>query len=197
MKKKTIITLIIISVSIVLAGMYGYSSNSIYEDPVNNRIYIGINELSGGFFKEDSKIEYDFTNYMVYEPQTKIEKLIFPEDFPYKITDILFEVEYDSVNQKMVFGLENKISYGEPSPPSYLVNNSHIKRRDVKNKLLFRLTDERNKQTELWVCEKDGTSLERIDILKRNESFHLDVRNQVVRIISQADENSKIKEIDW
>jgi len=77
------------------------------------------------------------------------------------------------------------------------VNNYKLEKRAPKNKILFILKGGINDPREIWTCNKDGGKLAKIVDLLSNDSWHIDLKNEKIRIIKQAGSNTQIIEYDW
>lgn len=67
----------------------------------------------------------------------------------------------------------------------------------MKDKLLIALKrEENNTKTELWTAQKNGESLKQIAIVNENASWHIDVHNQKIRIVT-AVTTFDIQSFEW
>ncbi len=197
MRKANIVILLISFSAFLFAGIGGYINKSVSEDPINNRLYIGINEISTSRFSEKEKIKYDIINYMIFDPVSGEKTFIFPESNEKVISTMLFEIEFDTSDNRMVLNGDMNYSDYKYYAPNFIINNFDLTKREPRNKIVFLLSHGFNKPQELWICTKEGTSLEMLTKVDSKESWHLDIKNQKIRVITQAGINTTVKEYDW
>ncbi len=174
------------------AGSF-YSEEPVYYD--NDNCYIGIKpKIESGFFSKSKKITYYISNYLIYNTLSKSNKYIFLPDENRHITNLIFEKIYDQSKKKIIFNINAVDSYSGIK----ILNNDNVQPRKTLNYLLFVQTIEMSKiepdVIELWIADKNGNNLKKIRRLLKNESWHIDVKNQKLIIIKQDYLKSKVIE---
>jgi len=189
--------------SSVFAGSFGFGIENIKSDPLQNRLYWGINKKGKGIFSEAGKLETEAINYTIYEPASGKKRLIFPDTFSSTISSIIFECAYDSLKHRMIMSNENgtdEFDYYYRSTARNVINNVCMPSRTPIDKLLF-IINPKNGHVgvrEIWTCKKDGTELKKIDSFSEfDDCWHIDLLNKKIRIIVQKDKESQIKEYEW
>ena len=193
---KSIILLLSLICSTFAGWGYNRIESNIQTDPVENRIYIGINGTrTEGRINKTEKIGYDIIDYLIYEPETKKQKRLLPNNQK-EITFLLFEVSYDD-SLKMIKFNNNESDYTSQS--GNIINNVSIKKRLVRNKILFVINHPTKNKKEFWEATKDGKELKKIYTLSTLDDYdwHLDVQNNVLRFIIKTPNNVKINEVKW
>ena len=74
--------------------------------------------------------------------------------------------------------------------------NNSISKRPVKNKLLFKVRLDR-KNYEIWESTKTGTNLKKLFTCSEDDDWHVDVGNEIIRLIRQLGSEVKIEEFPW
>jgi len=194
----SVVVVFIFSTSI-FAGGFGYGQRDVISDPIQNKFYIGINKTSKGMFSKSEKVDFEIANYLIYDPTSGKKKLIFPEDFDSPITFIVFEFGYDSIKHRMNLstdiGYERNYGYTVDNT----INNFGISNRAAVDKILFIVNPNGGAPglREIWTSKKDGSDLKKIDSIKIEDNWHIDLLNQKIRIIIQKGKNTEIKEHTW
>jgi len=161
-------------------------------------LYIGINEKSNKIFSEDSKINWKIINCLVYDMSSKQKKYIFPEKNKKSISTILFEVCFDTTEERMILNGEMNYSDYKLYGNRFVVNNYKLKERLPKDKILFVLRGPNiGDLDEIWVCDKSGNGLKKIKELQKNEMWYIDFKNEKIIIVKQNKMNTEILEYDW
>jgi hypothetical protein len=193
-------------VTIALAGSFGYGIDNIKSDPIQNRMYWGINKKGKGIFSVSDKIGTEVLNYVIFEPTSGKQKLIFPDNFNSIITCILFECAYDSLNHRMIMSNENgrgiydQFDFYYGNREQNIVNNLCLPNRTPVDRILFVINPKGGSVAvrEIWTCKKDGAELKKIDSFKEDDDFwHIDLLNKKIRIIIQKEKEAQIKEYEW
>jgi hypothetical protein len=190
-------------ISSVFAGSFGFGVSNIKSDPIQNRIYWGINKKGKGVFSESGKLETEAVNYTIYDPTSGKKKLIFPDSFSSTISDIFFECYYDSLKHRMVMSNENgtdEQDYYFRNTGKNVINNLNMPPRTPADKLLFIINPKGGHVgvREIWTCKKDGSELKKIDSFNEIDDYwHVDLLNKKIRLIIQNDKDPQIKEYEW
>jgi hypothetical protein len=178
---------------LIYAGSFGGSNDKdLTYDPGSNLIYVGINEIS----KKD-KVGYEIFNFMILNPENDSKTFIFPKENQKTIKSIFFETMYDSTGKRMVLNVQNDFQYSFRINPDYVINNELIEKRAPKDKLLFIVKEGYDDPTEIWTCLKNGKELKKITNVPAKDSWHIDIRNCKIRIITQKGYDTAINQYDW
>ena len=189
--------LILLIGNILFGGSFGSFQGNISEDPINNRLYIAINE-KGGVFSESDKIGYKIINCLVYDINSKEKNYIFPEDNKKSISTILFEVYFDTTERRMILNGEMNYSDYKMYGNRFVVNNYILKERLPKDKIIFILSGLKiSDPDEIWTCDKSGNGLKKVKELQKNEIWYIDFKNEKIIIVKQNKMETEIFEYDW
>lgn len=133
-------------------------------------------------------------NVFIYDPVKKTGRNLFSQS-PGRITALIIESEYDAKNRQMIFiddssdgQTKNNIGIGSGRKPSntFLVET-------------LKCTDDEHCQHEIWKAEKRAGEPQKIITLPEgnNVSWHFDVRNRVIRVLTESSGSITVKEISW
>jgi hypothetical protein len=126
-------------------------------------------------------------NIAIFNTQTEIHHLLF-ERKDVQIVNFLFELAFNEESSKVDF-------YGDTS--LLVRNNRNIQKRALKDKLLIAIKNEEdNTKTELWTAQKNGENLKQIATVDEDASWHIDVHNQKIRIVT-AIATFDIQSFEW
>jgi len=135
-----------------------------------------------------SKIKQPFSkviNLAIIDTQKDSYKLLFGANENVDIQFVQFEMAYDENQRKIIFQDEHQ----------NIRNNKNIVKRGIKNKLLIGLNVEET--LELWVANKEGNSLQKLVKVEKDESWHLDVKNSKIRVISSVNSAFLMQSFEW
>ena len=184
--KKVILLLLLQSIFIFAGYGSNYQGSYIDKYDLDTGLYykaiLNKNEKSGFLV---SKSNYYTCNINIFNPKNNTSKMIFPSNNQ-KITNILFEMGYK--DNQIIF---NDSFYG------HVKNNQNITKRAIKNKILIETYDSEKKETTLWSCSKNGENLTKITTFSQKYNWHIDVKNEKIRVIFSKDEQFKIKNFEW
>ena len=175
----------------------GSFQGNISEDPINNKLYIEIND-KGGVFTESNKMSYKIVNCLVYDMNTKEKIYIFPEDNKKNISSLLFEVNYDTTEKRMILNGEMNYSNYKMYGNRFVVNNYKLEYRLPKNKILFIISGSKTSDPdEIWTCGKSGNGLKMVKELQNNETWYIDFKHEKIIVVRQNKMETEIFEYDW
>jgi len=174
---------------------YYYTQN--YYDIMTNNLYTSIYEFeSSGIINKTEKVNARIiTNYLIYNINDKTSKFLFTKNSEH-ISLLLFENDFDKIKNNIVFNVKKKYS-DENSDLSFIINNSNLILRPTKNKILIITTNRDDKKETIWICDKTASNISKITALNENDSWHLDLKNNKIRIIRQKGLNSSVEEYEW
>jgi len=161
---------------------YDESTNMYYKS-INNKNTKDKDEKS--MFSKIKQPSSKVINLAIINTQEDTYKLLFNRNEEVNISFIQFEMLYDEKNQKIKFEDEHL----------HIRNNKNIERRGMKDKLLIGLKVDET--LELWVSDKKGNSLAKIVRLNEDESWHLDVKNSKIRVISAVNSEFLMQSFEW
>ncbi|HFU76634.1 MAG TPA: hypothetical protein ENK66_10360 [Arcobacter sp.] len=115
------------------------------------------------------------SNIAIFNTETETHHLLF-EGKDIQIVNFLFELAFNEEGSKIDF-------YGDTL--LLVRNNRNIQKRALKDKLLIEVKKENdNTKTELWTAKKNGEDLKQIATVDEDASWHIDVHNQKIRIVT-------------
>lgn len=166
-----------------LAGGY-YSPDIDVYDPDTGLYYKSVlGESSSGFLSNGPQ---PIVNLYIYKPESAEAKYLFPKPSKLKIVGLVFET--DIVDGQVHF-------YNQFSPMAK--NNQGLAARQIKNKLLIITRDEESKQDSFYFAAKDGSGLKKIKTIASTDSWHIDAKNSVIRVVRQLGSEISIENIPW
>ncbi|WP_299881652.1 hypothetical protein [uncultured Cocleimonas sp.] len=171
---------------VVEASYFGNSEINTY-DPTTGYYYkaiVAVDEGKGGLLSS-SKSTRKITNIAIYQPSTDSHKLLFKKDIERSISFVFFESAYKN-NTIQFNGAE-----GTYNPA--IKNNTSVAERKPNDKLLIGFRDDDKKVTDLWVSKKDGTELQKLTSVRFGSTWHIDVKNSVLRVVTISNQDLKIK----
>jgi len=159
-----------------------------YYDPISGLYYKSItNEETvavSRFSKSSPKVIVK--NIGIFDPLTDEIFTVFPPEKDVVVSKLLFEVKY---NKKL-----SSIDYNDNSF-HMIRNNARIEKREPCNKLLISTLDGDN--CTLWVSEKNGKNLKEMTTVLSKDSWHIDVKNSKIRVVSSTEGRLHIQSFDW
>jgi uncharacterized protein YkvS len=126
------------------------------------------------------------SNINIYNPFTMESKQLFPSDQELHISNFLFEVEVK--DKTVVFHKEYS---------NVIKNNSGIAQREPKDRILIVSIDPETNGHTLYSAKKDGTNFQVLKELTSKQEWHIDVKNSVIRIVTQMENRLSIENIEW
>lgn len=173
---------LIISVSAFAGGYYSPSIDDY--DPDTGLYYKSVSSKEkSGFLSEHPR---SIVNLYIYDPTSDKGVYLFPEKKNFQIVSITFEkaVEGGSVD------FFNQYSF-------FVKNNHHIEPRKPKSSMLIVTQDIKTEEKTFYLAEKDGSTLTEIMTIAPSQSWHIDVKNSVVRVVTQSDLEITIENFKW
>ena len=137
---------------------------------------------------------YRTINVFIYDPVKKVGRNLFSQS-PGKITALIIESAYDAKNHQMIFiddsnngQTKNNIGIGSGRKPSKSFLIETVKCSDVEHC-----------QYEIWKAEKRAGEPQKIITLPEggNVSWHFDVKNRVIRVLTESGGTFAVKEFAW
>ena len=162
-----------------------------------NNLVDSYDPISGFYFKsiteegEVSRFSKSSPNIVVknigiFDPLTDRISTVFPLEKNVVVNKFLFEVKYNKDSLS--------IEYNDSSFQK-IRNNSNIEERALSNKLLISTLDGDN--CTLWKSDKDGKNLKEITTVLSKDSWHLDVKNSKIRVVSSTEGKLHIQSFTW
>jgi hypothetical protein len=147
---------------------------------------------------EDTEGYYHAANVFIYDPVKKTGRNLFSKS-PGKIVTLIIESEYDSKNRRMKFVGDIDESDGERA----IKNNMGIgSARKPSNTFLLetkKCSDAEHCQYEIWKAGKQTGEPQKIVAFPRDDSttWHFDVKNRVIRVLTESGGTFAVKEFAW
>jgi len=181
--------ILLLAVFAVEASYYGNAEINTY-DPVTGLYYKAIVDVekSKGLLSS-SKSSRKITNLVIYDPQNDTHKLLFDKNSKRSISFVFFESAYKN-NTIQFNGAE-----GTYNPA--IKNNTSVAERKPNDKLLIGFRDDDKKVTDLWVSKKDGTELQKLTSVRFGSTWHIDVKNSILRVVTISNQDLMIKNYPW
>ncbi|MCH2045247.1 MAG: hypothetical protein MK212_14115 [Saprospiraceae bacterium] len=175
--------------------MKSFSRNNLGEnqgvyDPQLNLIYYYLYpQKIQGFF--DKKVTTDFqhiSNIAIWDIPKKRKFFLYePKELgSLFIRNIYFEQAYDE--QTMTIVMNNN---------SRNLNSHCLFAREPKNKLIIELYHPDKKETELWVSDKWGNGKEKLITVEPGMKWHLDIHNDILRVVEHTGNDVEIQDFAW
>ena len=170
--------------------MYKQASNhSIYHEQRFNLLYLIKNyHPSGKSSFRRNKAELPYSNLIIWDIAQQQQTQLFSDAVANqeRIQRLLFETNYDEQQQAIVF-----------NHTAALLNNTAIQPRAIKDKILIETYHQEAETTHLWTATKQGNQLQKVATLDKCTTWHLDVGNQVIRLIKHHPTTVDITEYPW
>jgi hypothetical protein len=170
---------------------YQYSENLLNFDPSTNMLYlikkdVTIQEKKSWRGKEEEEEQY--ANLILWDVATQQKKFLFDEEtaLSHNILAFYFEQRYREEEGYLTFNRQlSKINY------------LHLPKRAPNEVLLIETAPHTSKERCLWMCDKRGQHLQQVALLEWGWDWHLDMGNQVLRILEHELRDVNIREIPW
>ncbi|GAA0401724.1 hypothetical protein GCM10009133_08140 [Cocleimonas flava] len=181
--------LLLLTVFSAEANYYANNEINTY-DPVSGYYYKAIVSVGEGKgILSSNKSSGKMTNLAIYDPRSETHKLLFDKSSDRMISFVYFESAYQG-NSIQFNGAE--VAYNP-----VIKNNASVPERQPKDKLLIGLKDNEKRVTDLWVSKKDGSELQKVVSVGVGSSWHIDVKNAVIRVVTINNQDLKIQNFSW
>lgn len=174
-----------------MSGSYALSFNTFNFDPSANTLYFikrdPAHKGKKAFLKKEEK-EEDYNNIVLWEIGTQKKHFLFGNDIALtqQIRGFYFEHSYNEQEQEIVFNREVT-----------QINYKKLPQRTPKDLLFIETVHPETKVIQLWYANKKGQGLKKIAQLSNNAEWHLDMGNDLLRIIQHKKRDVIIQEIPW
>ncbi len=185
---KKLITAICFFISFpVFGGMYLGSANiSEYDQATGYYLKsVSVSEKSG-FLKGNGRKVIDI---FIYCPDEDKGAYIFKGKNKDEIVTVLYEAFLDEKAEKVVFNIGDR--------SNHIKNNTGIKQREFKDKILISTCNSELETYTLWVSDRHGNNLKKIKTIPKGAEWHIDVSNSKIRFIMQINQKINVESIDW
>lgn len=151
-----------------------------------------VEETVDGEVQTSSYSYSQICNILIYDIPKNQKNLLFAEgelDEATVINSLNFEQAHCPQTARMLL-----------ASSSYNVrNNFNLQPREARNKLFLELYNQRTQEYQLWICDKWGNDKQRIARWSdtNNFSWHLDLMNDVLRILVSQKGHWQITELPW
>jgi len=177
--------MLLIGTSAVAGDYYDPRINTY--DPVTGMYFKAILENPERGFLTSKTYSNNVVNVAIYDPAKDMSTLLFKEPQKDGISLVLFETGFK----------DGSIEFNGSSNSSVVMNNTHIPKRDPKDKLLVSVHREEPKETVILVADKKGTGLKKITAVPQTADWHLDVKNSKLRIVRQTITGIQVESFEW
>lgn len=170
----------------VFAGDYYDPYVNTY-DPASGLYYKAVlnNAPDGGFLSSKSS-HSTAVNINIFDPVSGKSTLLFNEPKKEGIPIVLFETGYK----------DGSIEFNA-TPSGLALNNTHVSKREAKNKLLVGVRSADSKETVLYVSDKRGSGLKKLVSVPVSADWHIDVKNSKLRVVHQTGKAVRIESYEW
>ncbi|WP_027710131.1 hypothetical protein [Zooshikella ganghwensis] len=165
------------------AGGYYNPSIDAY-DPETGLYYKSVeSEKKSGFLSSGTRA---IVNLYIYNPDTDEGKYLFPKQENFQVVALLFETAVEDGQVKY---------HSDYSSP--VKNNHGVPDRKPKTKMLVLTRNVETERETFYFAEKDGSKLEAVKSITSSDNWHVDVKNSVVRIVSQKGLDISVDSFSW
>ncbi|MGO8716260.1 MAG: hypothetical protein ACLPSL_02940 [Smithella sp.] len=177
---------VIVSTS-VFAGDYFESRIDTY-DPITGLYYKAVEDSHGEGGLLSSKTSGSVVvNIAIFDPIKETSSLLFKEPQKGGILIVLFETGYK----------EGVIEFNGVTHSSLVLNNTHVGKRDPRNKLLIAVRSKESKDTILFVSDKRGGELKKLVTVPLTADWHIDEKNSKLRVVHQTGKGIRVESYVW
>lgn len=129
-----------------------------------------------------------FSNVFIWDINKQRKKILFSDELAteLQVRHLIYELSYRDSLSEIVFNNSN-----------YLFNNTDIPFRHPKNLLLIETYHLTKEKVQLWLSSKQGDNLRMIAEFSLLSTWHLDVKNNCIRIVNQQNYDIDVVEILW
>ena len=184
---KYLIGLLLLFVSTsAFAGDYYEPRVNTY-DPVTGLYYKSVEASpgKGGFLSKSSLSA--LVNIAVYDPTKETYTLLFKEPQKEGISVVLFETGFK----------DGGVKFNGESNSALILNNTHVTKREPKDKLLVGVQNNELKTTDLFISDKRGNKLKKLVTVPFAADWHIDVKNSKLRVVHQTGKGIRVENYTW
>ncbi|WOO41634.1 hypothetical protein [Rubellicoccus peritrichatus] len=164
------------------AGYYGSGNINKYSAD-GDTYYRAISEdESGGLLSSKSSSDR-VMNIQVFDVLSGGTWKVFENNLPNgdAIVDLIFEV---------------RDSEGNIVPDGNRLQNIDIK-RDLKSKILIVVRNAKSGNESLWTAYENGKGVRRITVVGKKQDWHIDLKNQKIRVFTRTADKYRMDAYDW
>ncbi len=156
-------------------------------DPVTGLYYKAVEAQpgKGGFLSSSSRSAV--VNIAVYDPAKETYTLLFKEPVKEGISVVLFETGFK----------DGSVRFNGETNSSFILNNTNVTKRDLRDKLLVGVTNNDSKTTDLFVSDKRGNNLKKLANVPFAADWHIDVKNSKLRVVHQTGKGIRVEKYTW
>lgn len=173
---------------------YAVSKLNTYYEPAYNLLYALHTEdppasSKKRSFSRGTSEETGFSNVFVWDIAAKDKQVILPQGLAQtlKVVNVFFETAYNELEEKIVFNANLP-----------LFNTQKIAPRPLAQSLILLVREREDpQQYRLFSCHKTNHSLKELARLEAGSEWHLDVGNQLIRVIHRKETDILIHEFPW
>jgi len=211
----SILLIIFYSTNIILAGdiyWYNYRVKKYYHND-NNILFISTYAYDNtGIFGSNDVKKSRITNYLIYDVNKNTKKYLFDKERSEDIVLLLFENKFNDKYGNIIFNIdytEEAYTYGYDKFQSifndekkcisepYIFNNCSLNKRPLNDKILILLFDDDSDLYTIYTSKLDGTDLKLIIQFSEDDDWHLDLKNNKIRVFIQKGIKSNLAEFEW
>lgn len=139
----------------------------------------------GGFLSSSSRSAV--VNIAVYDPTKETYTMLFKGPQKEGISVVLFETGFK----------DGSIKYNGETNSALILNNTHVAKREPKDKLLVGVQNNDLKTTDLFISDKRGNSLKKLVTVPFAADWHIDVKNSKLRVVHQTGKGIRVENYTW
>ncbi len=187
-----IVSFLLFFCSVSFAGYESNTGGSDYD--LDTGVYIKV-VTSSGYGNSDlsSKVSNDYAvNLFVFNPKNNTYRHLLNKNYG-QITSYVIETAFkkndlQDVNKSSISGNYQYLSGNE-----HVQNNVDIAQRAINSHIIIETYSDKTKLYTVWKANKLSGSAEVIFSYNQPASWHLDVKNQQIRLITSGIENKQIR----
>lgn len=185
--KSFLLASLLVAAGPVLAA--GYSPIQVSEyDPDSGLYYRTIQrDVEGGVPLSTQASDTDAINLNIFDPVAQASTTLFAEPQPGGLSLVLYETGWK----------DGSIVFNGATAPLVVLDNNGIPRRAPKDRLLVGTFAESSRETTLYVADKRGGGLRKVASVPALADWHLDVRNERIRVVYQSSQGVIVESYPW
>jgi hypothetical protein len=177
---------ILLSTSVFAGDYYGHRIDTY--DPVTGLYYKAVEGKAGeGGFLISKSSSNSIVNIAIFDPTKETTSLLFKEPQEGGISIFLFETGFK----------DGVIEYNGSEYSAFVLNNTHVTKREPKDKLLIGVRIKDSKETILFVSDKRGGHLMKLVAISSDADWHIDMKNSKLRVIHQTGKGIRVENHVW